>query len=75
MFSVAIAYVLHKAPYVFPIVGGRKPEQLLANVEALDIALTQEQIDYLDTAKPVDLGFPNFLIVSIPVLRFRFEVS
>ena len=26
--SVAIAWALHKAPYVFPIAGGRKPEQL-----------------------------------------------
>ena len=62
-FVVAIAYVLHKAPFVFPIVGGRKPEQLLANVEALEISLTAEQIAYLDGAKPVDLGFPGFLIV------------
>jgi diketogulonate reductase-like aldo/keto reductase len=61
--SVAIAYVLHKAPFVFPIVGGRKPEQLLANVEALEISLTAEQITYLDGAKPVDLGFPGSLIV------------
>ncbi|TEB21676.1 arylalcohol dehydrogenase [Coprinellus micaceus] len=60
--AVAIAYVLHKAPFVFPIVGGRKPEQLLANVEALEISLTAEQIAYLDGAKPVDLGFPGFLI-------------
>ncbi|KAJ3539847.1 hypothetical protein NMY22_g4553 [Coprinellus aureogranulatus] len=60
--AVAIAYVLHKAPYVFPIVGGRKPEQLLANVEALDITLTPAQIAYLDGAKPVDLGWPYALI-------------
>ena len=66
MVLVAIAYVLHKAPFVFPIVGGRKPEQLLANVEALEISLTAEQIAYLDAAKPVDLGFPGFLIVSRP---------
>ena len=63
MFLVAIAYVLHKAPFVFPIVGGRKPAQLLANVEALEISLTAEQIAYLDGAKPVDLGFPGSLIV------------
>ena len=27
--SVAIAWALHKAPYVFPIAGGRTPEQLM----------------------------------------------
>ncbi|KAI0643569.1 Aldo/keto reductase [Trametes meyenii] len=31
--AVAIAYVMHKAPYVFPIIGGRKVEHLLANVD------------------------------------------
>ena len=61
--SVAIAYVLHKAPFVFPIIGGRKPEQIIANVEALDISLTDEQIAFLDTAKPLDPGFLNFMIV------------
>ncbi|KAJ2931099.1 hypothetical protein H1R20_g5993, partial [Candolleomyces eurysporus] len=60
--SVAIAYVLHKAPFVFPIIGGRKPEQIIANIEALDISLTDEQIAFLDTAKPLDPGFPNFMI-------------
>ncbi|KAJ2920113.1 hypothetical protein MD484_g265, partial [Candolleomyces efflorescens] len=60
--SVAIAYVLHKAPFVFPVIGGRKPEQIIANIEALDISLTDEQIAFLDTAKPLDPGFPNFMI-------------
>ena len=27
--SVAMAWTLRKAPYVFPVIGGRKPEQLL----------------------------------------------
>ena len=35
---VAIAYVMHKTAYVFPIIGGRKVEHLLANLEALDIS-------------------------------------
>ncbi|TEB20739.1 Aldo/keto reductase [Coprinellus micaceus] len=60
--KVAIAYVMHKAPFVFPIIGGRKPEQIVANIEALDIALSDDQIAFLDTAKPLDLGFPNYMI-------------
>lgn len=60
--AVAIAYVMHKAPYVFPIIGGRKVEHLKANVEALDIALSKEQIDYLDSAVPFDPGFPTTMI-------------
>jgi aryl-alcohol dehydrogenase-like predicted oxidoreductase len=45
---VAIAYVLSKAPYVFPILGGRKVEHLLSNLTALDITLSAEQIEYLE---------------------------
>lgn len=60
--AVAIAYTMHKAPYVFPIVGGRKVEHLMDNVEALGISLTREQISYLDGILPFDKGFPNTLI-------------
>ncbi|KAF9265936.1 hypothetical protein L218DRAFT_986102 [Marasmius fiardii PR-910] len=35
--SVAIAYVIQKTTHVFPVIGGRKVEQLKQNVEALDI--------------------------------------
>ena len=58
---------MQKAPYVFPIVGGRKVEHLLQNVEALDIALTPEQIKTLDNIVPFDKGFPfsNFVSASV----------
>ncbi|KAL0579559.1 putative aryl-alcohol dehydrogenase aad14 [Marasmius crinis-equi] len=42
--SVAIAYVMQKTTHVFPIIGGRKVEQLEQNLEALDIAPTSQQI-------------------------------
>ena len=35
--TVALAYVLHKVPNVFPIVGGNKVEQLEENIKALYI--------------------------------------
>ncbi|KAF8904747.1 aryl-alcohol dehydrogenase [Gymnopilus junonius] len=60
--AVAIAYVLHKAPYMFPIVGGRKIEHLQANIEALSIKLTPEQIAAIDGAVPFDKGFPANVI-------------
>ncbi|KDR66294.1 hypothetical protein GALMADRAFT_148039 [Galerina marginata CBS 339.88] len=60
--SVAIAYLMQKATYVFPIIGGRKIEQLLANVEALEIVLTDEQIKYLESVSDYDPGFPNSMI-------------
>ncbi|KAL7907301.1 NADP-dependent oxidoreductase domain-containing protein [Trichoderma velutinum] len=56
--TIALAYVLHKAGNVFPIVGGRKIEHLNDNIKALSIKLTPEQIKYLESVKPFDLGFP-----------------
>lgn len=66
--AVAIAYVMQKAPYVFPIIGGRKVEQLKANIEALTLSLTDEQITYLESVIPFDLGFPTKMIVRIFLL-------
>ena len=65
MTAVAIAYVMQKAPYVFPIIGGRKVEQLEANMEALEIVLTTEQIKFLESIVPFDAGFPTSVIVSL----------
>jgi len=60
--AVAIAYVMQKTPYVFPIIGGRKVEHLMSNIEALSIALTPEQVAYLEGVRPFDIGFPmNFV--------------
>jgi aryl-alcohol dehydrogenase-like predicted oxidoreductase len=64
---VAIAYLLHKAPYVFPIVGGRKVEHLEQSIQALDITLSPEQIRWIDDAKPFDFGFPHTAIVRNPI--------
>ena len=63
--QVAIAYLMQKAPLVFPLIGGRKVEHLLANLEALDISLSDEHIQYLESILPFDLGFPATLIVSL----------
>ncbi|KAK7047880.1 putative aryl-alcohol dehydrogenase aad14 [Paramarasmius palmivorus] len=60
--SVAIAYIMQKTAHVFPIIGGRKVEQLQQNLEALDITLTAEQIKFLESQVPFDVGFPTSLI-------------
>ena len=63
--AVAIAYVMQKAPYVFPIIGGRKVEHFEANLEALEIVLTPEHMKHLESVIPFDLGFPTSMIVSL----------
>ncbi|KAI0739043.1 aryl-alcohol dehydrogenase [NADP+] [Daedaleopsis nitida] len=57
--AVAIAYVMQKVPYVFPIVGGRKVEHLMDNLAALDIVLTSEHYEKIESAVPFDVGFPG----------------
>ncbi|KAG2138991.1 NADP-dependent oxidoreductase domain-containing protein [Suillus clintonianus] len=60
--AVAIAYLMQKTPYVFPIIGGRKVEHLEANLESLAISLTPEQIKYLESIVPFEHGFPYMMI-------------
>ena len=62
--SVAIAYTMQKAPFSFPIIGGRKVEHLHANIEALSIHLSEEHIKTIESVVPFDKGFPSALIVS-----------
>ncbi|EMR70982.1 putative norsolorinic acid reductase protein [Eutypa lata UCREL1] len=57
--SVALAYVLQKTPYIFPVLGGRKVEHLKANIEALSLELTPEDIQEIEGAYEFDLGFPH----------------
>ncbi|KAI0595673.1 putative aryl-alcohol dehydrogenase Aad14 [Biscogniauxia sp. FL1348] len=60
--AVALAYILSKYPYVFPIVGGRKVSHLQDNIQSLKIKLTDEQIAYLESVNPFDIGFPGTFI-------------
>ncbi|KAK1760597.1 aryl-alcohol dehydrogenase [Echria macrotheca] len=64
--AIALAYVMSKAAYVFPIVGGRKVEHLKDNIQALSIELTEDQIKYLESVKSFDIGWPNTQIGEDP---------
>lgn len=57
---------MSKAPNVFPVVGGRKVEHLMDNIQALSIKLTDEQIARLESVKPFDIGFPHNFIPADP---------
>ncbi len=47
---VIIAWMLQSTPRVLPIIGGSKPEQVLENLGALKLTLSEEQLRRLDTA-------------------------
>jgi aryl-alcohol dehydrogenase-like predicted oxidoreductase len=60
---IALSYVMQKAPYVFPICGGRKVAHLQDNIDALTkICLTEADFKELEAASPVQLGFPYDLL-------------
>lgn len=60
--SVAMAYVMHKAPHVFPIVGGRKVEHLASNIAALSLNLSEEEMKKIDAAYGFEMGFPHSFV-------------
>ena len=60
--SVALAYVMHKSPYVFPIVGGRKVSHLEGNIAALGLRLSPEEINQIDGAYGFEMGFPHIFL-------------
>ncbi|KAI0741966.1 norsolorinic acid reductase [Daedaleopsis nitida] len=66
--AVAVAWVMHKAPYVFPIVGGRNVQQLEEVIKGLDIVLNPEHIKLLEEAAPFTLGFPYSLFGTDPAV-------
>lgn len=60
--SVALAYAMHKYPYVFPIVGGRKIEHLKGNIEALEWELSEEEITEIEKESGMKPEFPERVI-------------
>ena len=73
--KVVIAYHLQKVPYVFPIIGGRKVEHLQDNMAALDISLSQQQMERIESATFFKPGFPNSMIVSECMISFGISTS
>lgn len=59
MTALALAYVMAKYPYVYPIVGCRTLAHLKANINALKVEISKEEIKELESAGKFDAGFPH----------------
>ncbi|KAJ5105982.1 NADP-dependent oxidoreductase domain-containing protein [Penicillium alfredii] len=59
IFSVALAYVMQKTPYVFPIVGARKVSHIDGSIAGLSVTLTEDEVGQVEKAYPFDHGFPH----------------
>ncbi|CAD6448690.1 19cbb193-7710-4eed-a20a-b2c55a070933 [Sclerotinia trifoliorum] len=64
--SVAMAYVMKKANFVCPIVGGRKVEHLKGNIEALSLELSDDDVKQIEEANAFDVGFPQSFLTGGP---------
>jgi aryl-alcohol dehydrogenase-like predicted oxidoreductase len=61
MAQVALAWLRYRPVPVIPIIGARKLSQLQDNLASLDVLLSREQVQALDEASQIDLGFPYHL--------------
>lgn len=65
--QVALAWLLQRPGAPIPIVGARTPAQLQDNLGALEVTLDAAQLQRLETASAVELGFPHdFMRGPIP---------
>jgi aryl-alcohol dehydrogenase-like predicted oxidoreductase len=61
MAQVALAWLRYRPVAVIPILGARKLSQLQDNLASIDLSLSTEQMQALDEASQIDLGFPYSL--------------
>lgn len=57
--DVALAYVMYKAPFVFPIVGGRKLSPMEGNIKGLGAVLSVENIQEIEASHDFDPDSPT----------------
>jgi aryl-alcohol dehydrogenase-like predicted oxidoreductase len=70
--QVALAWLRYRAVPVIPIIGARKVAQIEDNIRSLDVALSPEQLQRLDKASAVSLGFPHDFMALEPVKAIVF---
>jgi aryl-alcohol dehydrogenase-like predicted oxidoreductase len=64
MAQIALAWLRYREVAVIPILGARRLTQLEDNLASFDLALSSEQVNILDDASRIDLGFPQELYVK-----------
>jgi aryl-alcohol dehydrogenase-like predicted oxidoreductase len=72
MAQVALAWLRYQAVPVIPIIGARKLAQLEDNLASLDLQLTAAQLQSLDAASRVELGFPQEFYTKELVRTLRY---
>lgn len=60
---------MHKTTHVYPILGVRSIDQLNENISALDVHLTPQHLEFIDSVLPFSLGAPHDVIVRAHCLH------
>ncbi|KAA0922840.1 MULTISPECIES: aldo/keto reductase [Rhodococcus] len=66
--QMALAWTLRHPSVVSSLIGARTPEQLQQNISALDVTFDEYQLDTLQAASAVDLGFLHEFLMR-PMMR------
>jgi len=72
--QVALAAIRQQRRFgpIIPILGARNRAQLEDNLGCLDVSLDPEQLQALDQASAIELGFPHDLLASTQVRNWAF---
>jgi aryl-alcohol dehydrogenase-like predicted oxidoreductase len=62
--QVAINWIRQQPANIIPILGARSEKQIMDNLRCLDFELDSEQLQRLNEASPIDLGFPHSFLSS-----------
>lgn len=60
--QLAIAWLLHQPVVTSVIIGAKKPEQLEDNLKAIDVNLTQEELQKLDEVSKLQPEYPGWML-------------
>ena len=69
--QIALSWLLSKG--VIPIIGARKVSHVEDNLKCLDVRLSPEQIQQLDNASQIQLGFPHDFFQADMVRNFVYN--
>jgi aryl-alcohol dehydrogenase-like predicted oxidoreductase len=70
--QVALAWLRHRPVPIIPIIGARKLAQIEDNIRSLEVTLSPEQLQRLDKASAISLGFPHDFMALEPVKAIVF---
>jgi aryl-alcohol dehydrogenase-like predicted oxidoreductase len=63
--QIALAWVLRNHAVSAPITGARTLKQLAENLDALNVELTDQQLNRLNSASSIELGYPHDYLLSL----------